>query len=190
MTRRLTFDDITLLIAPIIRGDSLGRREAESRVVESLVRQAFGPGAVIVHNADGVPSVEAHGGDHVASLSVSHSRDYACIAFSARRTVGVDVEQPRDQLRRVAPRVLSYGEMNVYGLSDALLLRAWTLKEALYKAALTPGLDFRADIRLPLDPDSTAASVAGRPFDIVTVIVAPDHTLSLVAPTDSSDDNQ
>ena len=81
MTRRLTFDDITLLIAPIIRGDSLGRREAESRAVESLVRQAFGPGAVIVHNADGVPSVEAHGGDHVASLSVSHSRDYACIAF-------------------------------------------------------------------------------------------------------------
>ena len=82
---------------------------------------------------------------------------------------------------RVAPRVLSESEMAVYGVSSDLLLRAWTMKEALYKAALTPGLDFRRDIMLPSHPASTAATVAGRPFTIIaTLTIAPD-TLTLVA---------
>ena len=178
ITERLTFDDITLIVAPVVMaGDDETRRDAERRTVAALVREAFGAGAAISHDASGAPRLS----DSDISLSVSHSRNYACIAFSRRRAVGVDIEEPRDQLRRVAPRVLSDEEMSVYSCSDSLLLRAWTLKEALYKAALTPGLDFRADIRLPLDIAAGRASVAGRQFDIVKVITSPDSTLSLVA---------
>lgn len=177
MTRRMIFDDVTLLVAPIASLDGCQRREAERRAVAGLVSQAFGPEAVITHNPDGSPAIKGR----ATSISISHSRDYACIAFSDRRTVGVDIEQPREQLRRVAPRVLSDSELTVYSRSDALLLRAWTLKEALYKAALTPGLDFRADIRLPLDPDCRRATAAGRDFEIITTSAAPDHTITLVA---------
>ena len=97
------------------------------------------------------------------------------------RTVGVDIEQWREQLVRVAPRVLSESEMAVYGASSDLLLRAWTMKETLYKAALTPGLDFRRDIVLPPHPTSTAATVAGRPFTIITTLPLATNTLTLVA---------
>lgn len=185
ITGPLTFDDITLIVAPIVMaGDDETRRDAERRTVATLVHEVFGHSAIIRHDASGAPCLSD---DSDISLSVSHSRNYACIAFSRRRPVGVDIEEPRDQLRRVAPRVLSDEEMSVYSCSDSLLLRAWTLKEALYKAALTPGLDFRADIRLPLDIAAGRASVAGRQFDIVKVITSSDSTLSLVAhPTEDA----
>jgi phosphopantetheinyl transferase (holo-ACP synthase) len=49
--------------------------------------------------------------------------------------------------------------MAVYSATPEGLLQAWTLKEALYKAALTPGLDFREQIALPLDPGTKKARV-------------------------------
>ncbi len=75
---------------------------------------------------------------------------------------------------------MSENELAAY-TSDALLLRAWTMKEALYKAALTPGLDFRRDITLPIPPDSEKATAGGRLFSIVATIVRHDFTLTAVA---------
>ncbi len=76
---------------------------------------------------------------------------------------------------------MSAEEVGYY--SDSLV-KAWTLKEALYKAALTPGLDFRRDIRLPLTPDADAIVMtpAERRFAIVRSGWLPEHNafLSLV----------
>ncbi len=130
------------------------RREAEKAAVAALLARAL-PGAVLRHTADGAPVVD--GGPFI---SVSHSRTHAALAVCPHAPVGIDVETPRAQLARVAPRVLSEPEMAVYGASPEGLLQAWTLKEALYKAALTPGLDFRRDIRLPLGHEKNEATVA------------------------------
>lgn len=172
------YDDITLGVTPIKADPGRTRTEREHSAVEAIVKHFFGSDASVGHRDTGAPYLV---GREDISLTVSHSRDYAAIAFSTRRTVGVDIEQWREQLVRVAPRVLSESEMAVYGVSSDLLLRAWTMKEALYKAALTPGLDFRRDIALPPHPASTAATVAGRPYSIIaTLTIAPD-TITLVA---------
>lgn len=172
------YDDITLGVTPIEADPDRTRTEREHAAVGDIIARFFGADARVDHHDSGVPYLV---GREDISLSVSHSRDYAAVAFSSERTIGVDIEQWREQLLRVAPRVLSESEMAVYGVSSDLLLRAWTMKEALYKAALTPGLDFRRDITLPSHPASTAATVAGRPYTIIaTLTIAPD-TLTLVA---------
>lgn len=152
------------------------RREAEREAVARLVRYAFGEDARLEHSDAGVPFVE--GAEKY--ISISHSRSVACLAVADDGVPGVDVEQAREQLRRVAPRVLSDDEIAVYGSSISLLLRSWTLKEALYKAALTPGLDFRADIALPLDTRDTTAKVCGRAFDILLIDETSERTIALV----------
>lgn len=172
------FGDITLLIAPIERIDADRRADAEQRAISRLISYAFGPTARIAHHPSGAPYII--GSD--ASVSISHSRGYAAVAYSSAAIVGVDIEEPRQQIARVAPRVLSDEEIARYS-SPELLLRAWTLKEALYKAALTPGLDFRKDICLPLPPDAAFASVEKRPYSIVSILTTPNYTLSLVSQT-------
>lgn len=181
MTETLLFDDITLMIAPIDRSELQSRAEAERRTVDMLLKSALGPDAVLRHHESGAPYIA----DRQTYISVSHCSSHACIAISEIRPVGADIEQQRQQLARVAPRVLSPDELTAYSTSS-LLLRAWTLKEALYKAALTPGLDFRNDIRLPLPPGTATSSADGRDYEVVASIETADYTLSLVAPATSN----
>lgn len=172
------YDNITLGVTPIKADPGRTRTERERAAVRAIITHFFGADTIVGHRDTGAPYLV---GREDISLTISHSRDYAAVAFSSERSVGVDIEQWREQLMRVAQRVLSESEMAAYGASGALLLRAWTMKEALYKAALTPGLDFRRDIALPPHPASTAATVAGRPYTIIaTLTIAPD-TITLVA---------
>lgn len=139
-------------------------RAAERRAILRLIERAFGPGHTYSHHPDGAPAIDVEG----IEISVSHCRRCAALAI-ADRAIGVDVETRRPQLERVAPRVLSADEIECYAGS---LEQAWTLKEAIYKAARTPGLDFRRDIRLPLDGSNVAAVISShtprpRLFDIV-----------------------
>lgn len=147
--------------------DSRGR-EAERLAVAELVRYALGEDIVLGHRPDGSPAVSVPG----IEISVSHCATCAAIALSDRH-IGIDVETDRLQLARVAPRVLSPAEIDCY--SDNLVA-AWTLKEALYKAALTPGLDFRRDICLPLDGSDTATVLTPTPvtFRIAASCPLPD----------------
>lgn len=153
------------------------RRERERKGVEALLTEIFGQCVQLCHTPEGAPYIDGFGG----AISISHSRDYACVALSESRVVGVDIEQPREQLRRVAPRVLSDKELNAYAVSDKLLLRAWTLKEALYKAAFIPGLDFREQINLPLDLNDRKAVVNGREYKIECIKETDFYTLSVVS---------
>ncbi len=166
--------DITLHIVPIVPDGHQSRREAERSAIDRIICVALGDGVTIGHRQSGAPYLI--GCD--LNISVSHSLHYAVIALSPSGGIGVDIEDARPQLRRVAARVLSEPELAVYSATDELLLRAWTLKEALYKAALTSGLDFRRDIALPLDPEGATAFVADKPFAITT-LPAPIGLISL-----------
>lgn len=169
---------LRVVIAPIDRAVSDRRFERERMTVSRIISNYISSKARIVHAPSGRPLLENADGLYI---SISHSADYVAVAFGHLEGIGIDVEQPRAQLARVAPRVLSAAEMAVYGRSESLLLRAWTLKEALYKAALTEGIDFRRDIILPLSPDDTRATVCGRPFDIIHTDETAERTVSLVA---------
>lgn len=132
-------------------------REAEKAAVARMVSETFGPDIRLEHNDDGSPYVDIPG----IEISISHCRTCA-VLVTGSSPLGVDVETDRAQLARVAPRVLSQAELDIY---SQRLVEAWTLKEALYKAAKTPGLDFRRDIQLPLDGSDRATVLTPQPVE-------------------------
>ena len=76
-------------------------------------------------------------------LSLSHGGDWAVAAYHPLLPVGIDVEAPRAQLKRVIARVASARE--VAELDHATV---WGAKEAVYKAAGIKGLDWKKDINV------------------------------------------
>lgn len=135
------------------------RREREEAAVVRLVERVFGAGARRVHDPLGAPVIALPDGTVCKEyVSLSHSRRTAALAVSTRR-IGIDIEEERPQLDRVAARVLSDDELKHYLPLPHGLLRAWTLKEALYKAsrALTGAeIDFARQLHLPTPGDATA----------------------------------
>ncbi len=170
------YGDIILAVEPLAGADGIPRRQAEAEAARALLRRLIAcPGAEITHLPDGTPCCDAYRG----SLSISHSRHYVAVALCPGRRVGVDIEEPRPgQLRRVASRFMHPDELAIDS-SDEALLRAWTIKEAMYKACPVAGLS-GTEYRIP-QPGKSRALVQGRPLEVIATISRPGYTLSLVA---------
>lgn len=104
------------------------RREREKAAVRSI---ASALGIEIGHAPDGAPTMDG------GNISVSHSIGLAVVAVDPRRRIGIDAEDWRDALWRVRPKFLAEEEMALF-VDEESLLRAWTAKEAVYKAAQSP----------------------------------------------------
>lgn len=135
--------------APVTNdGLQSGRQERERAAALSLVRAVFGPTARIDHSPEGAPILS--GTTKTTRISISHDSDTCLLATGKTASpIGVDIERPRAQLKRVAPRFLSPCETaRLESIGDEekrtdFLLRCWTAKEAVYKCALTPGLGLK-----------------------------------------------
>lgn len=125
-------------------------------------------------------------GEH-SRISLTHANGLLVVAtlpatpeveldgFAERTALGVDAERAdRSQVLKIRERFLSAEELAMVPADDVEAnIVAWTCKEALYKAALTPGLDWRTQIRLvrPPRPDGTLGEgeveIAGRRVSFV-----------------------
>ncbi len=170
--RIIVIEDVTVAVADIDAVEG-SRREAERAAVSRLVSEAIGTDVAVKHSEDGAPYID--GGPYI---SVTHSRDAAAIAFCPAHHVGIDAEQWRETLRRVAPKFLSDTEMELF-TSDNDLLRAWTIKEAVYKIAGGPALDFRHNIAI--SPDFATARALGHDYRLHTLTLG-SVTLTLASP--------
>ena len=79
--------------------------------------------------------------------SMSHSLQYAVVVVGDR-PMGVDIEQHRPQIERIAKKFLHQEEVKQVPEHHKIewLTRLWTAKEALYKAMRQPGLSFAEQI--------------------------------------------
>lgn len=113
---------------------------------------------VIDHLPSGAPLLA----DEPHRISVTHAGHMLVVAtlpptpdvnleeFNKLSALGVDAERlDRDQVLKVRDRFLQPVETELIPADDLKAhILAWTAKEAIYKAMLTPGLDFRAAITL------------------------------------------
>lgn len=162
-----------LITTSIATGTS--RRESETYAVRQLVKHLFGTGSILGHRDDGSPVIAGS----KTEISVSHSRTHAFLASHPDLRIGVDAELPRQQLAIVARKFLSDEELTAWVTIDHLLT-AWTIKEAVYKAAGTPGLPL-AGIKLPTRHVTEATIPDGRRFRLFTKHIAP-HTITVAIP--------
>lgn len=142
---------------------AMSQADAQKKAVSRLLSHLFGQGVELCHRPDGSPFLEGC----EREISISHCRGYAALAAGSRKRIGVDIETPRATLRRVIPKFLS-SEESVRITADDDLLRAWTVKEALYKAAGVPGVDFANDVTLPVG-DGSVGSVNAVSFNVASV---------------------
>jgi phosphopantetheinyl transferase len=66
-------------------------------------------------------------------LSLSHSFPFVAAILHRNRNVGIDLEQPKDKLLRIAPRILSPEELADAGHDIIKHCVYWCAKEALIK---------------------------------------------------------
>lgn len=114
------------------------------------------------HFKNGAPFLYGYAG----RISVTHCPGFLAVAtlpatpevelgvYSDRAALGLDAERrDRDQVVRLRDRVLSPEELAMIPADDVEAnILGWTIKEACYKAALEPGLDFRTRIRIDRMP--------------------------------------
>lgn len=153
-------------------------RRLEILHARAMIRDIFGPDAVIGHDDWGAPVIA--GIDEPPFVSITHSRTEIAIAVNPVVSVGIDIENWRSALIRIADRFLSPAEMETCR-SARSLLRAWAVKEALYKARRRGGLPYASGYTLPLTPGGQA-TVEGRPFRIDLLVDTPSTCMALATP--------
>lgn len=122
--------------------------EAEIRIVET----AFAEGVKLTHRLDGSPVAVGLGKE----ISVTHCKDWIAVAAYGTHRFGIDLERLRTRsLAIVKERFLSPREQRIY-TTPFDWLAAWTMKEAIYKAAGITGLGYAESIYLPRKRTSPA----------------------------------
>lgn len=182
--------EYTLYLTGIDNSQSSSSRYGrEQEASANLIHAAFGNKAVKAHYPDGAPFVTGH---CEIPISLSHSASTCLLAVSkGGKAIGADIESPRPQLARVSPRFLTGDELSRLAMeSDGkaslnFLLKCWTAKEAVYKAARTPGLSL-TDIST--NTDFSQAEADGRHYDLayhladtgetICIAIAPDQLIS------------
>lgn len=115
------------------------------------------------HTDSGAPLLEGS----QSRISISHTKGMLVVAtlprtpecdlatFHTRTALGVDTERAdREKTIAVRDKFLSQREQELVDPeSVAANVTAWTAKEALYKAALMPGIDFRNNLRIIRMPE-------------------------------------
>lgn len=123
------------------------RRDAERAAIAGMLAEVAGLPVTILHRPDGSPYTDTL----PVHISISHSRVWGALLWSSTPGFGIDIEETDriGQLGRVAPRFLNPDELKYYSAQPAGLLRAWTLKEATFKAAGLPDVADLREIKLP-----------------------------------------
>ncbi len=71
--------------------------------------------------------------EHPHQISLSHSFPYVAAQIDRHQSVGIDLEQPKEKLRKIAHRIFSPEEVQDAGDNLIKLCIYWCAKEALYK---------------------------------------------------------
>ena len=82
------------------------------------------------------------------NISISHCEDIVTILISENKGIGIDVEKINNKVHSIKSKFLNQKEINyLSGYEESRnLTRAWTAKEAIYKALRMPGIIFSENI--------------------------------------------
>jgi phosphopantetheinyl transferase len=135
-------------------------RREEWLAVRALFYTIMGRYVPIHYESSGKPCLDD------GYISISHTKGYVAVAYSASHEVAVDIEQYGERVVRVAPRFMNPAEHSSDGDVWSLLLH-WSAKETVYKLVGQSAVDFANSIIIrPFAVDSnggdmTATAICG-----------------------------
>ncbi len=121
-------------------------RKREKLAEQLLLREIFHAPVSLKHDANGAPLINIPD----ATISISHTAGWLCMALtSSSRYMGIDIEAFNKRVLNVRQKFLNDGEQAWIPSDDVTAnMLAWTAKEAIYKANLTPGTSLAGGINL------------------------------------------
>lgn len=106
-------------------------------------------------------------------LSLSHSYPYVAVIIDAEKEAGIDLEQPKEKLLRVAPRVLSAQELQDAGSDLNKHCVYWCAKEALIKVYGKKDLTLAENLQIEPFSLQSSGEIIGRIIVNTEVRVVP-----------------
>jgi phosphopantetheinyl transferase len=104
-------------------------------------------------------------------LSLSHSYPYVAAYLHERESIGIDLEQPKEKLFRIAPRILDDEELMTAGDDLNKHCVIWCAKEVLVKVHGKKDLIFAANLKIDSFSMNSSGILTGR------IIVNSHHTI-------------
>ena len=95
-------------------------------------------------------------------LSLSHSYPYVAAILHRKTEVGIDLEQPKEKLLKIAPRVLAAMEMKDAGTDIVKHCIYWCAKESLIKIYGKKDLVFARDLLITPFSRNSEGDLIGR----------------------------
>ncbi len=93
-------------------------------------------------------------------ISISHAKPYVAVLVHKSNPCGVDIEEKKEKLLRLAPKFLTQNELSQTNQNIDALTLAWGAKEAIYKFYGRKQLIFKENIFLSnLDNIQTSGSI-------------------------------
>lgn len=99
---------------------------------------------------------------HPIQISLSHSYPYVAAIVDTSRSVGIDLEQPKSKLLRIAPRVLSPEECADAGDDVVKHCIYWCAKESLIKIHGKKDLTFAENMKIEPFSKEKQGKIIGR----------------------------
>ena len=116
------------------------RRRKEYIAIRNLKNHLFGK-TPILYNQHGAPTIDLE-----KNISISHSKEYAVIAYSEKHPVGVDIEEENRDVSLIEKKFISKEEHRKLSHEKGNSIKIWCIKEALYKLHQKKRLDFITDL--------------------------------------------
>ena len=168
-------------ISPITHSE----KRCEKLAVRVLLNELTGEEKSIDYHPNGQPYLS----DHSFNISISHTKNYACIILHSTQAVGIDIEIKTPRAAQIQQRFLSPDEYLLANQTPGFVvpLLLWTAKEALYKLISDPALDFVNQIQvtnIKISEQIITASIAtiDQPITLFFTI-DPDFVLTYVCTT-------
>jgi len=95
-------------------------------------------------------------------VSLSHSYPYVTALIDSEKPVGIDLEQPKEKLLAIAPRMFHADECSDAGADVTKLCIYWCAKEALLKVYGKKDLTFAKDLLITPFPLQKSGILIGR----------------------------
>lgn len=95
-------------------------------------------------------------------ISLSHSYPHVAAVLNKEKNVGIDIEQPKDKLLRIAHRILAPDELQDAADNITKHCIYWCAKEALVKIYGKKDLIFSTHLRISPFPLSPSGHLVGR----------------------------
>ena len=120
---------------PTRRFEFIGVRQLRNKMI---------PNHEITYLPSGKPTLK----ESPFQISISHSEQTICLGVS-KLNIGLDIEVPKNRILKITSKFCSKEDATLFNkecLHEMTLL--WTIKEAAYKKASLPGLDFKKEIKI------------------------------------------